>query len=237
MDIDLVRAMIGRGFRLGLYGHNHKAQATAQHVFLPDRETMAVVSAGSLCAGSNELPTGFHRQYNVIEIAEDFRSANVHVREMTAGNLFSRASLAAFGGRSFATLEWESPKDPMGRTIDAAAERMRVTIERAEELLKGGDPSGCVRLLSPERAKLSGYARQLLIDAAAKTAQWNIVVEVTNPPHSIEELVRRVEACLQLRDFDTARAALDRFAKELNLPTATESELRQRVAAQETMRR
>ena len=65
--------MIGRGFRLGLYGHQHKAQVAPHQVWLPDQERMAVVSAGSLCAGASDLPTGTFRQYNVLEIAEDFR--------------------------------------------------------------------------------------------------------------------------------------------------------------------
>jgi len=159
MDVDLVRAMAGRGFRLGLHGHQHKAQATPQKVFLPDQETMVVVSAGSLCAGANELPPGVNRQYNVIDIAEDFHSVRIHVREMTVGNLFGRASLVAFGGRSFAEFQWEPPKDLAGRPIDAGAERLRATIEKAERLFKGGDPASSVRLLARERAVLSGYGR------------------------------------------------------------------------------
>jgi len=55
MDSDLVRGMIGRGFRLGLYGHHHKAQIAAQQIHLPGQETMAAISAGSLCAGRYEL--------------------------------------------------------------------------------------------------------------------------------------------------------------------------------------
>jgi len=51
MDVEIVRGMIGRGFRLRLYGHQHKAQVTPHQIWLPDRERMAVVSAGSLCAG------------------------------------------------------------------------------------------------------------------------------------------------------------------------------------------
>ena len=56
MDVDIVRGMIGRGFRLGLHGHQHKTQVSPHEVCLPDREKMVVVSAGSLCAGTGDLP-------------------------------------------------------------------------------------------------------------------------------------------------------------------------------------
>ena len=102
MDVDVVRGMIGRGFRLGLHGHQHKAQATAQEIRLPDRERMAIVSAGSLCADVNNLPVGTHRQYNILEIAEDFRSVRIHVRAMTVANLFfSRAVSGIWRGKSY----------------------------------------------------------------------------------------------------------------------------------------
>ena len=60
MDPEIVRGMIGRGFRLGLYGHQHRTQITPHHIYLPERETMAVVSAGSICnrRRSGPLPQG-----------------------------------------------------------------------------------------------------------------------------------------------------------------------------------
>jgi hypothetical protein len=114
MDVEIVRGMIGRGFRLGLYGHQHKAQVAPHQVWMPDQERMAVISAGSLCAGASDLPTGTFRQYNVLEIAEDFKSVRVHVRSMSVANLFSRSQLPDFGGASFADLDWKPPQNVVG---------------------------------------------------------------------------------------------------------------------------
>jgi hypothetical protein len=50
MDPDIARGMIGRSFRLGLYGHQHRPQVTPQHAYLLDLDTMAVASAGSVNA-------------------------------------------------------------------------------------------------------------------------------------------------------------------------------------------
>lgn len=58
MDIDIVRQMMSGGIRLGLHGHQHHAQVAPQYVRLPDRQTMVLVSAGSLCAGHHDLPLG-----------------------------------------------------------------------------------------------------------------------------------------------------------------------------------
>ena len=60
---------------------------------------MAVISAGSLCAGPKELPTGVNRQYNVLEISDDSSSVRVHVREMAIGTVFAPARRPEFGGQ------------------------------------------------------------------------------------------------------------------------------------------
>jgi predicted phosphodiesterase len=70
MDIEIVRAMIGRGFRVGMYGHQHRSQISAQSLRLAVSETMAILGTGALCAGSSELPNGSHRQYSIVEIGE-----------------------------------------------------------------------------------------------------------------------------------------------------------------------
>ena len=107
--------MIGRGFRLGLHGHQHKAQVRSQEIRLPGRESMAVISAGSLCAGRRHLPTGTHRQYNVVELAPDLRSVRTHVRAMAVANVFSPASLVEFGGASCLDLELSPMTNAVGQ--------------------------------------------------------------------------------------------------------------------------
>ena len=229
MDVETVRAMIGRGFRLGLYGHQHRAQAAPHQVHLPDRETMAVVSAGSLCAGAEELPPGQHRQYNVVEVADDFRSARVHVRTMTAGNLFGRTPLMSFGGKSYAGLEWELPPDLGGRRATAAVARVRAAVQNAEAQLRGGDAVGCIQTLRAHRPRLDDYGRRLLLEAATASLDWQFVLELTEPPTSIQDLVTRVSAFVATGDREGGLAALENFARALNLDAATERELPARV--------
>lgn len=237
MDVDIVRGMIGRGFRLGLYGHQHKAQAAPHQIYLPDRETMAVVSAGSLCAGASELPPGINRQYSVIELADDLLSAKVHVREMQATNLFGRAALNAWGGNSFAVLSWEPHRDAWGRVVDAARERRRALVEGAEQAFKAGNYREVLRLLRSEWHTLEDYGRQLLLSGANEEKDWTLIITVTATPQSIEELVRRTNALAALGRYGDARGALDRFASPVGLPAAIDREIRNRLAVEERMRK
>ncbi len=237
MDVDIVRGMIGRGFRLGLYGHQHKAQAAPHQIYLPDRETMAVVSAGSLCAGASELPPGINRQYSIIELADDLCSAKVHIREMQATNLFGRAALSAWGGKSFAVLSWEPHRDFGGRVIDAARERSCAVVDSAERAFKAGNYPEVLRLLRPEWHSLGDYGRQLLLSSAYEVKDWELIVAVTDIPQSIEELVRRTDAFAALGRYGDAHLALDRFGSQVELPAATDRDIRVRLAAEEKMRK
>ncbi|CAE6732642.1 metallophosphoesterase family protein [Paraburkholderia nemoris] len=235
MDVDIVRGMIGRGFRLGLYGHQHRAEAVPIQIHLADRETMAVVSAGSLCAGSRELPTGAHRGYNIIEIAGDLQSARVHVREMSVSNLFCASRRAAFGGASYVDLKWDPPADLAGRPIDSSLQRLMATVAQAEIELKAGAPSTAKELLLPVAAELPDFGRLLLIESARQTNDRFLVIELLTPPRTIGELVERTDTFIRVKDYAEARAGLDQFGEVLGVAEPHVKELRARIASAEAM--
>ncbi len=238
MDSDVVRGMIGRGFRLGLHGHQHKAQATAQEIRLPDQERMAVISAGSLCAGADDLPVGTHRQYNMLEIAGDFGSVRSHVRAMTVANLFSRAQLSEFGGASYFDLSWTRPRNAVGEMVDVRSTRISARIDEAEAAVMSGEAAQAIAILkSLDGFPPGSYQRQLFLKAAMVARDWQGIVDTTDPPATIEELVQRFDAYCRLRDFEGAIGALDRYSRNLRLPESQESELRSRARAQEAMGR
>lgn len=235
MDVNIVRGMIGRGFRLGLYGHQHKTQVSPQEIWLPDRERMAIISSGSLCAGKSELPTGYHRQYNILEIADDFSSVRVHVRAMNVANLFSRGHFFDFGGASFADLDWTPPRNAVGAVVDTKAQRARAYIDEAEHEAKTGNPSRALAILRAIELPPGSYERQLCLTAAIDAQDWSAIIAVTNPPVTIEELVQRFEALSCQSDHAAAIEALDRFSKELQLPEQIAAELRKRANSQKAM--
>ena len=236
MDVDIVRGMIGRGFGLGLHGHQHKAQAGSQEIRLPSLESMAVISAGSLCAGRRQLPTGTYRQYNVIEIASDLGRVRTHVRAMAVANVFSRASLLEFGGASYMDLLLSAERNAVGQPIDAGSVRKERQIGSAEIEAKSGNPKRALEILDGMELPPGTYERQLYVDAAAEAEDWKAIVRVSNPPTSISELMLRFRALCELEDYQEAGDSLARHARELELPEAMESELRLRLDTMKVMK-
>lgn len=235
MDIDIIRGMIGRGFRIGLYGHQHRPDATPVQIRLADRETMALVSAGSLCAGANELPTGAMRGYNIVEIGDDLRSARVHFREMSVANLFSAARRSFLGGASFVDLTWDPPPDLAGRPVDIKAQRLATAVALGESQLKSGDPDSCKKLLQPISADLPEFGRHLLLEAARLTDDFVLLGELLSPPRTIGELVELVEIGIRKRDYTNAIVVLDQYGPNLEITDTHSRELRTKISAAKDM--
>jgi len=234
MDAALVRRMIDRGFRLGLHGHQHRAEAASHHINLPQRTDMVVVSAGSLCAGPYELPVGTQRQYNVIEISNEFDSCRVHVREVTSANVFVPA-IHQFAGASYLDIRW-TPERNEGKTIDRRAQEMRAVVIRAESLAREGDPGGAVTLLLGYHPALTDYGHRLLLDSAAAAGRWSDILLVADPSASTVELTTFIQAAVQMCEFDRAQSALDKNAADVGLEAPQLRELTARINAKRIIR-
>jgi hypothetical protein len=235
MDVDTVRGMIGRGFRVGLFGHQHRPQVVPHQIHLAELETMAIIGAGSLCAGARELPPGSHRGYNIIEIADDMRSARIHVREASVANLFARSPRPAFGGNSWTTLNWETPPDLMGRPVDYSRQKIAAALEVAEIAIRQDRPKDCIMVLRSLGEDIPTYGRQLLIDAAKKLNDRITLIDVLTPPRTIGELIDLFNVTTASRQFPQARTVLSRYSIDLALPDAMLRELHSRLDAEEAM--
>ena len=93
-----------------------------------------------------------------------------------------------------------------------------------------------MELLLPYRSTLDAYGRRLLVQSAHSSRNWGVVLDVTDPPNTIEELVLRVQTFTEERSYDGARQALDSYSKKLALDAAMEDELRNRITAEEKLR-
>lgn len=224
MDIDQVRDMVGFGFRLGLHGHQHKHQVIPTQVHLPESETMAVISAGSLCAGPKELPTGFFRQYNIIEIQDDLLSARVHVRQMETAHLFSPCHMTLAGGRAYIDVKWSPPLQfalPMTSSAEFVIE--------AERRLRQGNATEAAHMLGSLMPGATGYARALYLEAALKAALWDDITERLAVPLNVGELTALVEAFDRLRRPNAGIEALRTHAGTVGMPAVQQRELERRL--------
>ena len=232
MDADQVHNMVGYGFRLGLHGHQHRHQVFPMHIDLPDRETMAVISAGSLCAGPKELPTGFFRQYNIIEISDDLRTARVHVRQMETAHLFSGCHLTSAGGKTFHDISWSA--QPLGMPVHAnASEPPAKLVVSAEHSLHTGNPASAAMALVNWMPGLRGFARSVFVQACVDSAQWDLIIAKLEQPQSIEELIALVEACDRLRLTSKGLVILQSYSDVVAMPEVQRLELERRLKIRE----
>ena len=234
MDVKAVHEMIGLGFRLGLHGHQHYAATAVQYLHEPDA-AMAIVGAGSLCAGGRELPRGIDRQYNVVVLNDTYSSATVHVREMGGGNQFNRTRRGAFGVDGAVRLKWTLPTDTMGRPIDSHSRGTVEAIDAAEAALGAGDSERA--LLALERADWSAdaYARQLYLKAAQLAKRWDLVVNATTTPANADELVLLITG-LEATDVGSARGVLAQHADRVGLSPYVRRDIEDRLEVREKMR-
>lgn len=232
LDISQVHELVGHGFQLGLHGHQHVAAAATHYVHLVESQAMAVVSAGSLCAGSRELPRGVNRQYNIIVIEDDYESARVHVREMVEGGHFTRKSGGGFL-QGYASLSWRRPVDASGRTVDVDSENERRAILAAEDALHSNDPGRALSLLENLNLRPGTYPRSLAIRAAQQAENWSRLVSIIGTPQSPDEAVLLISAHISLGSLERAEEVLR--STEIVDP-ATRRELRNRIDVIRMMR-
>jgi hypothetical protein len=230
MDMDQVQNMVGYGFRLGLHGHQHRHQVVPMHVHLPDRETMTVVSAGSLCAGAKELPTGFFRQYNVIEIDDNLFSARVHVRQMETAHLFSGCHMTLAGGKTYVDISWFVENRPA--VISEPKVGPKVILD-AERLVAENHADAAAEMLATWMPGMSGYGRTVFLQACIKANKWALIVKRIADPQSIDELVALVEAYDRLHSPTLALDALRDYGVRLGMQPSQQTELEKRIQVRE----
>lgn len=232
MDVELVRQMIGVGFRLGLHGHQHRFDVVPHEIRLPGSETMALISAGSLCAGTRELPRGANRQYNIIELGDDLQSAIVHVREVVSSMNFAARRHPQLGGESFVDLTWTAARNAAGAVPDYLRVRRSQQIFAAEAAFKANDFGAVSAILGPSAAELDTYGRSLLLSATLEEAP-NDTIGYATPPRSIDELTILVRAYRQVHRFDEGRAALVQYANAVAMPAPDRESLERWIRAEE----
>lgn len=232
MEVGQVHEMAGLHFQLGMHGHQHVAAATTHYVHLSETQSMAVVSAGSLCAGSKELPRGVNRQYNVIVIEDDFRRARVHVREAVEGEQFSRKTSGGFP-EGYVEVSWQALIDVMGREIDINLENTRRAVLQAEEALNSGVPREALNLLRDVELTPDSYARKIAIKAASNLDDPHLVAATIKTPRSAEEAILLIFALLRIGDVDGAGRLLDDWPE---MDAATRKEIEGRIENKKAMR-
>lgn len=197
MDSSRLKNFIDSGIVVGLHGHQHKTELIHEYNDVVEQKSILVFSAGTLCGGHNELPTGNNRQYNLIEIESIPENDNIeitlHVREKTESSSFENPIWTA--GRidsknvSHYTLKIEKPKMADFTTVLIEIERL-MNDQKYDEAK--------VSLL---RLNINDeFVRRFLVQCIIQTEDHALAIKVLSNPQTDEETITVLNAIIQLRD-------------------------------------
>lgn len=232
LNVKSVLEMAGVGFRIGLHGHQHYADTSTQYIHLPETEAMAIVGAGSLCAGERDLPHSVNRQYNIVVIGDDYSRAHIYVREIVVANRFGASRDPRFVPDGRFTVRWDPVTDIVGRAIDHDATEQRSAVLTAEQALKGGSPSSAADLLYALDLSNDPYARNLFVDATRAAGRFDDLVQILDPPKNVSELVELVQAHKEMGDIEAGLRDLERYQANFPLAQHVVDDLRQTLRFQ-----
>lgn len=211
MDRRAIHKLIDYGFSLGLHGHQHYPGAAPFELRLPNLTSMAVIGAGSLAVGDDELPAGELRQFNIVVVDPDSESVKVHVRAMSPAGVFLGSPRADFGGETSITLKLaHSPVRPERPTatllLDEAMTATRLgEFEKALELVP--------KIVSPAH---SSQKRKIEVEALEGLGRHEALLDLIRPPQSPDEAIRAISLLVDSNRFDEAELELKRSSGLLN---------------------
>ena len=203
MDQHIIHRLIDFGFSVGLHGHQHYPGAIPFELRSLNHASMAVVGAGSLSVGNNQLPMGERREFNIVVIDQETTAITVHARGMSQSGVITASHREDFGGNSFITLPL--PTSPKRRNRPA---NLRVLDEAAEAVVSG-QYDEALKLLDAIKGPQSEAKRTIQVEALKGLGRKVDLITLLDPPQNAEEVVMLVTCLLDLRNFDRADALLE----------------------------
>lgn len=209
MNRGIIELLLDKGFRLGLHGHQHKSESRPFHQFLQDEETMVIVCAGSLTAGAKELPTGFNRQYNMLEIDASLDKVRVHIREMVTNGIFSKGRHMFMGGKSFVDLSWTQHKASELLNLNKDGGQDLKVLEEIEKLIHLDRYKEALELIDDSSLNEKDYLRRLKATCLEGLSRWSDLVEHIGTPKNVDDISNLFKSNLNTKDFEAAERLLE----------------------------
>ena len=222
MDQRVVHRLVDFGFNVGLHGHQHFPGAAPFELRLPNLTSLAVVGAGSLAVGDNELPMGERRQFNIVVVDPDRKSITVHVRGMSPAGVFTGYHRDDFGGKTYIELSFVASaiREEKPTTTQRLDEAMAaIGAERYEEALAFVADSPSCRL---------GQVRRIELEALRGLGRKEQLLKVLDPPQNVDEAVELISLLLEADRFEAAASRLEE-SKSL-IPSNVFNDLKANIA-------
>ncbi len=201
MDGTFIKNLISDNIKIGFHGHQHKQEILREESNIIDGETMMILSAGSICAGPDELPTGHNQQYNLLEISR-INNDEIQLK------LFSRVKTSE---SSFDNPLWD--KGTLNSTSTEFITNLfhikppLPDLGTAERLLSDKDYQGAQDILKQHDLD-DPIARKLLLECFDQLENYKEILEYFINPKNSAECVSLLNAGIEIADKKTAQLIL-----------------------------
>jgi len=201
MEDTFLKTLISDGVKIGFHGHQHMNEVIRLENNIIDKEMMFILSAGSLCAGPPELPTGYSPQYNILELSRinnDNIQLKLFSREKTRDSSFDNPVWKAgvFGTRS---TEYVTNIDHLFPSV--------LDLGKAERLL--GEKHYCDAADMLEQHDIEDpIVRKLLLECYEQLGASSAIIERYDNPQNNAECISLINACLEVGGAQNADKVL-----------------------------
>ncbi|MCD4681048.1 MAG: metallophosphoesterase [Bacteroidales bacterium] len=201
MDDTFIKNLISNSVKIGFHGHQHKQEILREVNNIIDGKIMLILSAGSLCADPDELPTGYNQQYNLLELSR------INDEEIQF-KLFSRVKTPE---SSFDNPIWEKG------TINTPATEFTTKfnhskppipdIRKAERLLCDKDYQRAHEILKQHDLD-DPFVRILLLECYEQLENYLAIIKHFSDPKNSAECISLINASIEDANIDTVKKVL-----------------------------
>ncbi len=216
MDNSLIQNFIADEIKIGFHGHQHKSEVIRVENNIIENKSMLILSAGSICAGPDELPAGHRQQYNILEINRKTNTSielKVHSREKSLESNYENPiwhkSLFDSSCDFFHTeLFHEKPKN-----IDMQE------LQEAERQIQNKNYDKAMNILL-KLNKTDAFVRTLLLKCYIELDKNLEIIQDFIDPVNTSEAVVLINACLEENNKEFINLVYNvRYIQESDDPT------------------
>ena len=119
LDPRILHSLMDFHIQLGLYGHQHHAEALYEYRDIFKQGRMTLISSGCLYGRGKAMPEGTHCQYNILEIQQKDNKAivSLHVREDETAWEIPSWRKKQIDGKDFYSMEFTLPEIDYTRVL------------------------------------------------------------------------------------------------------------------------
>lgn len=223
MDYRILGAMMDEGIKVGLFGHQHVSTAVQEYNDITTKQSILLISSGSLYGNKYQLTTGVPRQYNLIEMnfGDDEVKLKLNVRKDNSqyGYDIPQWILSPIGARSLPCYE---------HTLQIEKAQIEYLVEELDGMVRESDNyvEACLRLA--EYGLENELALKYFDSYISKVNDKEQLKKLLRNPNTISQYMTAFDAAVGLKDKDWIKELMnnERFKNERS---AYLSELREKA--------